>query len=289
MGYGGGFRPDPQGRMRWSENGRWTDDVRDPDGTVRKDGRIPASAPPSTPPMLGVDPPRRSDMPTRSASSGPDLAGAGGAVLGATGCGGLVLTGVVMLVLMAFVWQLRWVFLALWLALPVVGVLLRRRGRLRGWVAIGGVAGWLILGLLVLTGFQIEQGVRESERREVAEAHRSADAETAKEIGFTRDALAGMGDDGFCRNTFYGDVADALAAREQVSSCSEAVESITARIGPEGLEALRSLEMTRIRSYVPEREATEHHVYRLGGNPLGWSEIEVSHNAIRGFVIHAFA
>jgi len=74
-----------------------------------------------------------------------------------------------------------------------------------------------------------------------------------------------------------------------VSSCSEAVERIAERIGPDGLEALRALEMTHQRSYLPERSGTEHHIYRLGENQLGWRSIEVSHNAIRGFEIHAFS
>ncbi|MCC5575081.1 hypothetical protein IMZ11_05435 [Microtetraspora sp. AC03309] len=289
MSYGPGFRRDPQGRVRWSENGRWTEYVRDPGGTIRRDGNVPVSSPPSSSPLLGVDPPRREG--TRpTAGSGGESGGGGAAIGGAVvGVGGVGLF-VVFFLLVIFLWQLRWILLIGWLAMAVAGVLLYRRGRLRGRPLVFGVVAWITLGCLCMTGFGFQSSYEEGQKRTTAEESREEAELTAREISATQNSLARMADDphDFCSNRMSDGADDALAEREGTSSCSEAVEGLAARLGPTGLHALSGLEMTKISSVFDEDRYLQRSTFQLGPNPLGWTRIEMSVGTMYGFVIHSF-
>ncbi|MEV0969464.1 DUF2628 domain-containing protein [Microtetraspora glauca] len=189
-----------------------------------------------------------------------------------------------------FLWQLRWILLIAWLAMAVAGVLLYRRGRLRGLPLAFGVAVWIMLGYLCMTGFEFQSAYEDSRQRPATEKSREEAELTAQEISATRDFLARMADDphDFCANRMFGGADDALAEREGTSSCSEAIEGLAARLGPAGRQALSDLEMTKLSSVLNESGSLRRSTFQLGPNPLGWTRIEVSVDSMYGFVIHSF-
>ncbi|MGW4469994.1 hypothetical protein [Nonomuraea sp. NPDC004354] len=269
--YGPGWRQDPQGKTRWSENGQWGDQVRDSSGGVYRDHHVP-----STPPRMSAPRLSHADPPPGGGSSvidelaaknrqvwGDQAPGAVQQALGGMGTGGFaaILVGLAVMVFLFTVVSFVGV-----VVLPIVGFVLYRKGTLRGVKpAVLGVV-WFLCLTTTLTTVDRFSGSGLPEEVEQAQAF-----------------LSLMGSDSIsriCTEPYMTEQARAaMAAKEGVSGCAEAVGRIRQRLDESAFEDLGQLDMTR----------TDRGTYLLEDNPLGWREITISTQETYGILFHAIS
>ncbi|MEU7897347.1 hypothetical protein AB0B45_31335 [Nonomuraea sp. NPDC049152] len=269
--YEPGWRQDPQGKTRWSENGRWGDQVRDSSGGVYRDHHIPSTPPQMSAPRL----PNAASPPGGGSSVIDELAernrqvwsdkGAGAVqqALGGMGTGGFVaiLAG---LAAMVFLFTIGSFVGAV--ALPIVAFVLYRKGTLRGVkpAVLGSV--WFLCLATALTTVDQFSG-----------------SGLPKEVEQAQAFLGLMGSDSvsmICDEPYMTEQAkSAMAAKERASDCAEAVGKIKQRLDESDFEDLSHLNMTK----------TDRGTYLLDDNPLGWREITISTQETYGILFHAIS
>lgn len=266
--YEPGWRQDPQGKTRWSENGRWGDQVRDSGGGVHRDHHIPSTPPHMSAPRL----PNAARPPGDQPSVIDELAAKNRQVWGDQGgqavqqaIGGLgggafiaVIAGLAVMVLLFTVAT----FVAA-VAIPIIGFVLYRKGTLRG----GKLA---LLAIVWVLCFGNAMSTLDT----------FSGPEQPKEVESAQAFLGLMGTDdiaNICGEDYLtAQAMSAMAAKEGAADCAEAIGKIRQRLAPSDFEDLSHLEMTK----------ADGGAYRLEANPLGWREITISPDETYGVVFH---
>ncbi|MGI5165699.1 hypothetical protein ACQEU3_15195 [Spirillospora sp. CA-253888] len=290
-----GYREDPQGRQRWSENGNWTRHVLDGSGSPDIDHDIPSTGTPLTGdvrPNTAPPPRAQDDGPlygssewvaqhgydaTRARSQAPSGLGSG---LSAVSLGPVLLLGVLAVLtigIMALAYVLRVpLMIAMWAA-PVAGIVWMVK---RGFspLRLGAVMlATMTLAYVASLGESFGQGMKENAERRDTARQQELGKSSAYNAARLRELLGGLrnGPVLFC-NTLDRKAEEALAASAGVpaglGACRSAMRKRIAAFGPADYQKLSRLEV----AYAGEAPDNMGHVFRLGPNPLGWTRVHTA-------------